>query len=217
MGKRRPVNNLIGLAVLATLYQRPMHPYEIAKILKSTGKEHDMSLKWGSFYTVIGNLEKHGLIAGVESSRAGNRPERTTYRITDEGHDELIDWVRELVSTPRSEESGFRAGLSVLPVLHPDEATTLLRQRADRLESQLSADRSGVDALRARVPRLFLIESEYDFALIQAEIDWIRALADEFAAGTFPDLAGWRGVHETGELPPELMALYEQEGQPGPQ
>ena len=215
MGKRRPVNNLIGLAVLATLYQRPMHPYEIAKILKSTGKEHDMSLKWGSFYTVIGNLEKHGLIAGVESSRAGNRPERTTYRITDEGHDELIDWVRELVSTPRSEESGFRAGLSVLTVLHPDEATPLLRQRADRLETQLAADRSGIDALRGRIPRLFLIESEYDFALIQAEIDWVRALADEFAAGTFPDLAGWRHVHETGELPPELMALYEQEGLAG--
>ena len=214
---KRPVNNLIGLAVLATLHQRPMHPYEIAKILKATGKEHDMSLKWGSFYTVIGNLEKHGLIAGVESSRSGNRPERTTYRITDDGREELVDWVRELVSTPRPEESGFRAGLSVLPVLHPDEATALLRQRAERLEARLGADRAEIDALRGRIPRLFLIESEYDFALIQAEIDWVRALADEFAAGTFPDLAGWRDAHETGEIPPELVALYEQEVQPGPQ
>jgi len=214
---KRPVNNLIGLAVLATLHQRPMHPYEIAKILKATGKEHDMSLKWGSFYTVIGNLEKHGLIAGVESSRSGNRPERTTYRITDEGREELVDWVRELVSMPRTEESGFRAGLSVLPVLHPDEATALLRQRAERLETRLAADWADIDAMRGRIPRLFLIESEYDFALMQAEIDWIRALADEFAAGSFPDLAGWRVAHETGEVPPEMAALYEQEGQPGPQ
>jgi DNA-binding PadR family transcriptional regulator len=211
MGKRRPVDNLIGLAVLATLYQRPMHPYEIAKILKNTGKEHDMSLKWGSFYTVIRNLEKHGLIASVESSRAGNRPERTTYRITDDGRDELVDWVRELVCMPRPEESGFRAGLSVLPVLHPDEAIALLRQRVERLESQLAADRAQIDGHRGRIPRLFLIESEYDFALLQAEIDWIRALADEFAAGTFPDLAGWRSVHETGEMPSELTALYEQQ------
>src|SRR5687768_12518115 len=117
-----------------------MHPYEIAKILKDTGKEHDMSLKWGSFYTVIRNLEKYGLIASVESSREGNRPERTTYRITDEGHAELVDWLRELVAVPRTEESGFRAGLSVLPVLHPDEATALLRQRVERLESRLAAD-----------------------------------------------------------------------------
>jgi DNA-binding PadR family transcriptional regulator len=210
--KRRPVNNLIGLAVLATLYQRPMHPYEIAKTLRETGKEHDMSLKWGSFYTVIRNLEKYGLIATVESSREGNRPERTTYRITDDGRIELIDWVRELVSTPRTEESGFRAGLSVLPVLHPDEATALLRQRAERLESQLAADRAQIDGLKGRIPRLFLIESEYDVALIQADIDWTRALADEFAGGTFPDLAGWRRVHETGELPPELAVPYEQEG-----
>jgi DNA-binding PadR family transcriptional regulator len=217
MAKRRPVDNLIGLAVLATLYRRPMHPYEIAKILKNTGKEHDMSLKWGSFYTVIRNLEKYGLIASVESSREGNRPERTTYRITDEGRDELMDWVRELVSMPRSEESGFRAGLSVLPVLHPEEATPLLLQRVERLESQLAADRAQIDGLNGRIPRLFLIESEYDFALLQAEIDWVRALADEFATGTFPDLAGWRSVHETGELPPELVALYEQEGQKGPE
>jgi DNA-binding PadR family transcriptional regulator len=212
MAKRRPVRNLLGLAVLAALYQRPMHPYEIAKSLRDTGKERDMGIKWGSFYTVIGNLEKYGLIAGVESSRSGNRPERTTYRITDEGKVELVDWVRELVSSPRPEESGFRAGLSVLSVLHPDEATALLRQRVEALEERLAAEAAAIEALRERIPRLFLIESEYDFALIRAEIAWTRSLADEFATGAFPDLDGWRTVHETGEIPPELMALFEQSG-----
>jgi DNA-binding PadR family transcriptional regulator len=209
MAKRRLVRNLLGLAVLASLYQRPMHPYEIAKTLKETGKEHDMGLKWGSFYTVIGNLEKYRLIAKGESTREGNRPERTVYRITDDGRAELVDWVRELVSTPRLEESGFRAGLSVLAVLHPDEATTLLRQRADRLRDQLTADRAALDRLAGQVPRLFLIEAEYDLALLTAEIEWTAALADEFTAGTFPDLAGWRTVHETGVIPPELLAARE--------
>jgi DNA-binding PadR family transcriptional regulator len=209
--KRRPVSNLLGLAVLSALQQRPMHPYEIAKILKGTGKEQDMSLKWGSFYTVIGNLEKHGLIASVESSREGNRPEHTTYRITAEGRVELVDWVRELIFETRPERSGFRAGLSVLPVLHPDEATTLLRQRVERQEARLAADRAQIDGVSGRIPRLFLIESEYELALLQAEIEWTRSLADELAAGTFPDVAQWRHVHETGVLPPELVALLEQE------
>ncbi len=170
MAKRRPVRNLLGLAVLASLYQRPMHPYEIAKSLKETGKEHDMALKWGSFYTVIGSLEKYQLIAKLESSREGNRPERTTYRITDDGRAELVDWVRELVSTPRLEESGFRAGLSVLPVLHPDEAIRLLRERVDRLRVRFDADRASLNAYAGQVPRLFLIEAEYDLALLDAEI-----------------------------------------------
>ncbi|HEY2795024.1 MAG TPA: PadR family transcriptional regulator [Micromonosporaceae bacterium] len=207
MAKRRPVRNLLGLAVLAALYQRPMHPYEIAKSLRDTGKERDMGVKWGSFYTVIGNLEKYGLIESVESYREGNRPERTTYRITDEGRAELVDWVRDLVASARPEESGFRAGLSVLTVLHPDDATVLLRQRVEALEARLAAEVAEIDALGGRIPRLFLIESEYDFALLRAEIDWTRSLADEFAAGTFPDLAGWRMVHETGELPPEIAEL----------
>jgi DNA-binding PadR family transcriptional regulator len=213
MAKRRPVRNLLGLAVLAALYQRPMHPYEIARSLKETGKEHDMGLKWGSFYTVIGNLEKYHLIAKMESSREGNRPERTTYRITEDGQAELIDWVRELVSTPRLEESGFRAGLSVLPVLHPDEAITLLRQRVDGLRSRLDADRASLTGFAGRVPRLFLIEAEYDLTLLEAEINWTAALADEFATGTFPNLAGWRTVHETGVFPPELMATHDPQDQ----
>ncbi len=209
MAARRPVGNLLALAVLAALYPRPMHPYEIAKMLKTTGKEHDMSLKWGSFYTVIRNLDKHGLIAAVGATRQGNRPERTTYAITDAGRAELVDWVRELVATPRLEESGFRAGLSVLPVLHPDVAADLLRERIGRLGTQRDADRATLDATVERVPRLFLIESEYDLALLEAEIAWTRSLVDEFEAGTFPGLDQWRVVHETGEFPADLAEAYD--------
>ena len=54
MAKRRRVNNLLGLAVLAFLMPgRPIHPYELAAMLRRTGKERDMKIKWGSFYTVI--------------------------------------------------------------------------------------------------------------------------------------------------------------------
>ena len=48
-------------------------------MLRRTGKEQDMKIKWGSFYTVIENLEKHGLIEAVGSDRDGRRPERTLY------------------------------------------------------------------------------------------------------------------------------------------
>jgi DNA-binding PadR family transcriptional regulator len=209
MAKRRPVRNLLGLAILSALYQHPMHPYEIAKSLQGTGKERDMGLKWGSFYTVIGNLEKYGLIAGVESSRSGNRPERTTYQITEDGRTELVDWTRELVGSSQSEESGFRAGLSVMAVLHPDEAVALLRQRVEALEARLATEVTAIDTLRGQIPRLFLIESEYDFALLRAEIDWTCSFADELADGTFPDLGMWRTVHETGVIPPELTALFD--------
>ena len=125
MAKQRKIGNLLALAVLATVIERPMHPYEIASLLRSRGKEDDMDIKWGSLYTVVRNMVKHGFIEVVDTTRAGARPERTVYRITDAGRAELVDWTRELISTPQPEHPKFKAGLSVLAVLGPDDAAAL--------------------------------------------------------------------------------------------
>src|ERR1700716_614475 len=118
-----------------------MHPYEMASLLRTRGKERDMKIKWGSLYTVVQNLEKHGLVEATESVRQGGRPERTIYRLTDAGREELEDWVRELVSTPEPEQRRFEAGLSVLGILPPDEAMSLLRQRLGLLEEAIAGQR----------------------------------------------------------------------------
>ncbi|MGC4854527.1 PadR family transcriptional regulator [Micromonospora sp. DT4] len=207
MPKRRKVGNLLALAVLSALVQRPMHPYEMASTLRAWGKDQDMEFKWGSFYTVIRNLDKHRLIAAVESVREGRRPERTVYRITDAGRAELVDWARELVGTPMPEHPRFRAGLSVLAALHPDEATDLLRQRLERLDDALRRDRETLDAHLREIPRLFLVETEYDLAIRDAEAAWLRALVAELTAGSYPGLDTWRAFHETGEMPAELTEL----------
>jgi len=209
MAKRRKVSNVLALAVLSVLAQRPMHPYEIATALRAWGKDEDMEIKWGSLYTVVRNMDKHGMIAAVESVREGRRPERTVYRITDAGRAELVDWTRELVSTPVREHPRFRAGLSVLAVLHPDEATGLLRQRLALLEDDIRAARDALTRHSRRIPRLFLVESEYDLAIQEAEAAWLRGLLAELTAGTYPGLDVWRAFHETGEVPAELTELAE--------
>ena len=194
MAQQRKVGNLLALAVLATVIERPMHPYEIASLLRSRGKEDDMDIKWGSLYTVVRNMVKHGFIEVVDTTRAGARPERTVYRITDAGRAELVDWARELVSTPQPEHPKFKAGLSVLAVLGPDDAVALLRQRLTTLEQGTAAVRAMLAQHGADVPRLFLIEDEYELAMREAEASWIRALIAEFESGSFPGLAEWRAT-----------------------
>ncbi|WP_341716743.1 helix-turn-helix transcriptional regulator [Micromonospora sp. FIMYZ51] len=216
MARRRKVNNLMALAVLSVLAHRPMHPYEIATALRGWGKDQDMPIKWGSLYTVVGNLDRHGFIAAVQSVRAGRRPERTVYRITDAGRAELVDWARELLATPMAEYPRFRAGLSVLAALHPDEAVELLRQRLDQVAGNVAAARAALAEHARDVPRLFLVESEYDLALREAEATWIRAVLAELDAGTFPGLDQWRAFHDTGELPAELAALADRTSAPQP-
>jgi DNA-binding PadR family transcriptional regulator len=207
------VGNLLALALLALLVPgRPMHPYEMAVLLRRTGKEQDMKIKWGSLYTVVQNLEKHGFIAAVDTGRSGRRPERTRYAVTDAGVAELRDWMRELVADPEREHPRFAAALSVLGVLPPGEVAALLRDRLRRLEEDIEAERADLKRVAAEVPRLFLIETEYALALRAAEAQWIGTLLAELADGSLPGLDAWQRWHDTGSAPPEWTRLMEELG-----
>jgi DNA-binding PadR family transcriptional regulator len=117
-----------------------------------------MNIKWGSFYTVVANLEKRQLIAAVGSEREGRRPERTSYAITEAGREELRDWLRELVAQPEAELDRFEAALSVLGVLPPEEVIGLLEMRVRALEEQIAQQRAGLAEATTHVPRIFLVE-----------------------------------------------------------
>jgi DNA-binding PadR family transcriptional regulator len=209
VARRRPVSNLLGLALLALLVPGdPMHPYQMVTMLRRTGKEQDMKIKWGSLYTVVQNLERHGLIEAVGSSRDGRRPERTLYTITDAGRAEVRDWLRELVAEPEPEPSRFRAALSVLGVLPPAECVELLGRRLAALDADIAAQRTVlVDS--AHVGRIFLVEVEYDLAVLEAEARWVRALLTEIDDGSFPGLAQWQAFHDSGRMVPEWQQLME--------
>ena len=206
MAAKRKVANLMGLAVLATVVQRPMHRYEMASVMRARGKDRDMDIKWGSLYTVVQNLERNGYLESIGVTRQGARPERTVYQITDAGRDELVAWTRELIAEPEAEHTRFVAGLSVLAVLPPHDVIDLLRRRLERLTESIEAS-TAQHVAASGVPRLFLVEDEYRIAMTRAEAEWTRSLLDELTAGTFPHLDAWRKFHETGEMPPEFAEL----------
>ena len=217
MARKRKVDNLLALAVLATVVQRPMHRYEIASLIRAHGKDQQMDVKWGSLYTVVQNLAKHGFLEVVGTSRQGARPERTVYRITEAGRQEMADWTRELIATPEPEHTRFAAGLSVQMILPPAEVIELLRTRLAALEDGIGAREAALAETLETVPRLFLVEDEYALAMVSAEADWVRGLLAELTSGTFPDLAGWQAFHDGGGLPPEMEELFERGAEPDQQ
>jgi len=196
---RRKVSNPLALAALACLYERPMHPYEIASTLRERHKDESIKLNYGSLYSVVEALKAHALITEQQTARQGNRPERTVYEITDAGRLELIDWLSELLCRPMKEYTRFEAGLSLVPVLPPDDVKALLEERCRRLEveiEQYNALRKVVSQGSNKVPRLFLIESEYRITLRQAELSWTRALIEDLATGKLEGMAEWRRFQE---------------------
>jgi DNA-binding PadR family transcriptional regulator len=211
------VNNPLALAVLACLTEHPMHPYEMATTMRERGKDQSIKLNYGALYTVVEALQYHGLIVAQETERSGRRPERTVYRLTDAGRMELIDWVSELISTPVKEYTQFEAGLSLIPVLPPEDAAALLAQRCDRLEIEISQERSLLQLVAQRgVRRLNLIEGEYLLAMHEAELAWTRQFADAIRSGTLDGITEWAASHRAeaspeNEAPPEKAEHEETE------
>ena len=207
MAKRRKVSNLLALALLSLLAQQPMYPYEMAQTLRTRGKDRTIRINWGSLYTVVQNLEKHGFIEAAGINREGRQPERTTYRITERGMAELRDWLRELLSEPDDQPTPFAAALSEGGILPPAEMAGLLAQRLARLDKANAAHEAELTVWNERLPRILLIESDYELAMRKAQADWVRGLLREITEGTLGGMETWRKIHETGEIPPEIREL----------
>jgi DNA-binding PadR family transcriptional regulator len=219
------LSNPLALAVLALLFERPMHPYEMAATLKSRHKHESIKLRYGSLYTVIELLMDRGFISALETSREGKRPERTVYTLTAAGHDELHDWMRELIGQPAKEFPQFEAALCLLPVLPPDEVVALLRVRAMCLAGQIAqlethlthavgqdlaaiaGDQKVPPQLMGRkFPPIFLVESEFRLAMIKAELNFVNDLVRRITEEGWGPADLWREIqaatekqHRTGE------------------
>ena len=196
MTGKRKVGNLLALAVLSCLTQQPMHPYELGRTLRERGDDRSIKFNHGSLYMVIGQLAKAGFITEQETSRAGQRPERTVYALTAAGRDELQNWLGELLEQPRHEYPAFVAALSVIAALPPSQVSGLLRTRLGHLAQQ-QAEASGLidTALADGVPELFLIEEEYRLALIQAETAFTSRLIQRITDPATDWTGPWAGFH----------------------
>ena len=192
---KRSRSNPLALAVLSLLRERPMHPYEMSTTLRERAKEASIRLNYGSLYSVVEGLAKRGLIRARETVREGRRPERTIYEITPAGETEHADWLSDLIAIPEKEYPHFEAALSLMAGLPPEDVLPLLEMRAQRLEFTLHQLRSlAVLAREQGLSRLFIVEGEYEAAMLDAELAFVRQLIADIRDGSL-DTEQWREFH----------------------
>ncbi len=193
-------SNPLALAVLICLFERPMHPYEVATTLRQRHKHESVRLNYGSLYAVVESLERRGLIAPRETAREGRLPERTVYEITDAGRVEAHDWLTELIATPVNDFTAFEAALSFLPALPPADVVSLLQERARQLHAELAQANAMREVVeKAGLWRLFWVESEFRTILREAELDYVKRLISEIESGSLEGFEWWTKVHEGDE------------------
>jgi DNA-binding PadR family transcriptional regulator len=207
----RKRSNLLALAVLSLLTERPMHPYEMAAMMRQRGLASTVKLNFGALYAVIETLHRLALIVPMETRRQGRHPERTIYATTEAGRAEFFDWLRVLIRTPAIEYTQFVAGLALIAHLSPLEAVALLEDRMHSLSEKIQEQHSDLETGKQRgVDRLFLIEDEYRLAQLESERGWIQKLIGEIRDGTLTetsdDILRWKVTR------PDLALLPSEDG-----
>lgn len=176
----------LGLMVLALLGEGDMHPYEMIRLMRMRRDDRLVTITNGTLYHTVGRLEKAGLVAEVGVDRDGNRPERTTYAVTDAGAAAVAEWVRrELPRADRPAE--FRVALAEAHNLDRSEAAELLRVRLDALAGAHAALAQGRrHADDKGVPAQYLLEVSRDETLLAAELQWLAATVERIEDPGFP-------------------------------
>lgn len=136
-----------------------------------------------SIYHAVERLLAAGLIEVVETVRDGGRPERTVYQLTGAGETRLRRWVQLLLAEPDRNSTLFVPALSFAGCLPPATVAEALRAREAELARQLAVVRDGLSAVPADLPRVLLLEAEYEANRLSAERDWVARLLDDLASG----------------------------------
>ena len=184
---QRSDRDLPALAVLALLSRGPRHTYDMHRFMIDTRKDFVVGLP-RSLYHAVDKLERSGFVAQAGTEQSAGRPERVRYALTEPGSAELRRRVALLLATPEPDATLFFAALSFMGVLGEAEVMAALRARVAGLDLQVA----GLDGDLAEahgVPRILLVEAEYERARLTAERHWTAGLLTDLESGelVWPD------------------------------
>jgi DNA-binding PadR family transcriptional regulator len=170
--------------VLALLGAGPLHPYGMQRLIRTWGKDEVVNIgQRANLYKTIRRLHEAGLIAVRQTERSQQYPERTVYELTEEGRRTRLRWLRDMLAAPRSEYPVFPAALSFAIVLDPGELAAELARRLTAVQARVSQLDSHLQAYRETLPRIVLIETEYQRAIVHAEVRWLSSVIDDLQSG----------------------------------
>jgi DNA-binding PadR family transcriptional regulator len=178
----------LGIASLALLAERPMHPYEMYQLLIQRAEDRIVKVRPGSLYHTVDRLAVHGLVHAIGTDREGNRPERTTYDITEAGRLGLTERVSDMLATPVNEYPEFPLAIGEAHNLPRQTVVQLLTHRLIALRGELEILTAGIRTVEhKKIERKYWLNFTYQAALVQAEITWIENFLAELEAGDI----GW--------------------------
>lgn len=169
--------------MLSLLRVGPLHPYGIQRLIREWGKDQVVNVgQRATLYKTIAKLADDGLVSVRQTERDQLYPERTVYELTAAGREQGQRWLTQMLAAPRNQFPEFPAALSFLMLLAPDQALDALEQRTEILKAMKASLRSELTQT-ADLARVTGIETEYQLAMVTAELSWLRSTLGDLRNG----------------------------------
>ena len=174
----------LAVAALALLAEGPSHPYEMYQTLIQRSEDRLVKVRPGSLYHTVDRMEAHGFVRATGTEREGNRPERTTYEITDAGTRALGERITEIIGTPTNEYPEFPLGLGEAHNLPVETVIALLRKRVALIRADTGVlDGAIADLTQRGVPAKYWLDVRYQRAITATEADVLENLIADLQSG----------------------------------
>ncbi|WP_344776992.1 PadR family transcriptional regulator [Gryllotalpicola kribbensis] len=174
----------LAMAALALLSERPMHPYEMYQTLIQRREDRLVKVRPGSLYHTVNKLTELGLVRVTGTDREGNRPERTTYEITEQGQLALAERIADIIAAPVYEYPSFPVAIGEAHNLPRETVIDLVRRRLKGLDVlRDESEEAFAHFGRTSLPRKYWLDVSYLEAIYTAERTWLSRLLADLESG----------------------------------
>jgi DNA-binding PadR family transcriptional regulator len=159
-------------ALLALLWQRPRHGYELRDLFEAALGGY-WELNSGQIYSSLDRLARDGLVV-EEGMEKGGGPDKRLWALTDEGSEELAHWFATPVQRDYRLRDELHLKLMLALVSQPSKARQILvvqRRELFRELHSLTSRRNLLDP-RQQLARILLLDSAIMHT--EAELRWLE-------------------------------------------
>lgn len=168
----------IRLFILGTLAATgPLHGHQIRQQALSDRTELFSDVKVGSVYGALKRLASEGLIREVRTERVGNRPERTIYEITREGHRSLAAIRDGALRDLDRHHDPFDLALAQARDLAEEDLEQIVGDRLAGLKVQLTSMRHQAETADPYLNEAERMVCRHLIERAEAEVRWHTELA----------------------------------------
>lgn len=166
-------------ALMGLLDERPMHPYEIEKVIVARDMRWWTEISMSSVYKLLRKLEKEGRVKSEVRLNRRNLAQKV-YRLTPAGRKSLKERVRQLVSEWTRPIWPVDIALSNLRLLTAGEAASCFKKYEASLDKMIEGYGRLQEYLEAHCPLPNVQLAVRPLALMRAEKQWVRTFAKQY-------------------------------------